>query len=109
MEKSRLETLEEFLAASPADSFVRYGLAQEYARQGQAAKAVEQFRELISRNAEYKAAYYHLGQALERLGRRDEARKAYQDGIEVTGRLGDDHARSELQAALELLLTEPRP
>jgi predicted Zn-dependent protease len=103
MEKSRLEMLEEFLAASPGDSFVRYGLAQEYARQGQAGKAVEQFRELISRNAEYKAAYYHLGQALEKEGKLDEARQAYQDGIEVTGRLGDDHARSELQAALDLL------
>ena len=103
MEKSRLEMLEEFLAASPADSFVRYGLAQEYARQGQAGKAVEQFRELISRNVEYKAAYYHLGQALEKLGRLEEARGAYREGIEVTGRLGDDHARSELQAALDLL------
>ena len=103
MEKSRLEMLEEFLAANPADSFVRYGLAQEYVKQGQAPKAVEQFRELLTRNTEYKAAYYHLGQALEKLGRLDEARQAYQEGIAVTGRLGDDHARSELQAALDLL------
>jgi len=103
MEKSRLETLEGFLAANPNDSFVRYGLAQEYLRQGQPAKAVEQFRDLLGRNADYQAAYYHLGQALEKLGQTDEAREAYREGIEVTGRLGDEHARSELEAALELL------
>lgn len=103
MEKSRLERLEEFLAANPNDAFIRYGLAQEYAKQGQAEKAVEQFREILGRNADYKAAYYHLGQALEKLGRLDEARRAYEQGIEVTGRLGDQHARSELQAALDLL------
>jgi Flp pilus assembly protein TadD len=103
MEKSRLEKLEDFLAASPDDSFVRYGLAQEYLRQGRAEQAVAQFRELLARHADYKAAYFHLGQALEKLGRLDEARQAYQTGIEVTARLGDEHARSELQAALDLL------
>ena len=103
MEKSRLETLQEFLAASPNDSFVRYGLAQEHLRQGNAAQAAVEFRELLTRNPEYQAAYYHLGQALEKLSRLDDAREIYRQGIEVTGRLGDDHARSELQAVLDLL------
>jgi tetratricopeptide (TPR) repeat protein len=103
MEKSRLETLEEFLSANPNDAFVRYGLAQEYLKQGRADQAVQQFRALLEHNAEYKAAYYHLGQALERLGRLDEAREAYQQGIEVTTRLGDQHTRSELQTALDML------
>ena len=103
MEKSRLETLEEFLAANPSDFFVRYGLAQEYLRSGALEEAVTQLRDLLQRNGDYKAAYYHLGQALEKLGRLDEARDAYQKGVEVTGRLGDLHARSELEAALDLL------
>jgi tetratricopeptide (TPR) repeat protein len=103
MEKSRLETLEEFLAANPNDAFVRYGLAQEYLKQGRAEQAVEQFQAILECNAEYKAAYYHLGQALERLGRLEEAREAYRRGIEVTTRLADLHTRSELQTALDLL------
>jgi len=103
MQKSRLETLTEFLAANPGDSFVRYGLAQEHLRSGDAAGAVGQFQELLGRDADYKAAYYHLGQALEKVGRVEEAREAYRKGIEVTRRLGDQHAQSELQAALELL------
>jgi Flp pilus assembly protein TadD len=103
MEKSRLETLQDFVAANPGDSFVRYGLAQEYLKEGQAEKALEHFRELLRSNPNYAAAYYHGGQTLEKLGRVDEAREIYRQGIEVTGRLGDLHAKSELQAALDLL------
>ncbi len=103
MSKSRLEKLQDFVAASPTDSFARYGLAQEYLGQGQPEPAVEHFRELLRFNPEYVAAYYHLGQALEKLGRTGEARAAYRDGIALTTRLGDEHARSELQAALDLL------
>ena|SRR5437867_1135553 len=103
MEKSRLETLQEFVAANPNDSFVRYGLAQEYLKRGDAATAVEEFHELLRRNPDYAAAYYHQGQALEKLGRIDEARETYRQGIELTGRLGDLHAKSELEAALNLL------
>ena len=103
MQKSRLETLEEFVAASPADSFARYGLAQEYLNQDQPGKAVEHFRELLRINPDYAAAYYHLGRALEKLSQLDDARAAYRQGIGVTGRQGNQHAQSELQAALDLL------
>lgn len=103
MEKSRLETLQQFLTANPNDSFVRYGLAQEHLRRGEADRAVEQLRELLRLNPNYAAAYYHCGQALEKLGRVEDAREIYQQGIEVTARLGDQHARSELETALDLL------
>ena len=103
MEKSRLEMLQEFSAANPNDSFGRYGLAQEYLKAGQPAKALEQFRELLKVNPNYVAAYYHGGQTLEKLGLREEARTLYTQGIEAATRTGDQHARSELQAALDLL------
>lgn len=103
MEKSRLETLQEFIAANPNDSFVRYGLAQEYVKSGQPEKALDQFQQLLRLNPNYVAAYYHAGQTLEKLGKREEARALYTQGIEVTTRTGDQHAQSELQAALDLL------
>ncbi len=103
MEKSRLDVLQEFVAASPNDAFARYGLAQEYLNRGENEKALEQFRELLRVNPHYAAAYYHGGRALEKLGRLEEARELYRQGIEVTGRIGDLHARSELQAALDLV------
>ena len=103
MEKSRLETLQEFVAANPSDPFVRYGLGQERLKRGEPEEALEQFRELLRLNPGYAAAYYHSGQALEKLGRIEEAREIYRQGIGVTGRSGDLHTQSELQAALDLL------
>ena len=82
---------------------MRYGLAQEYLQGGQLEQALEQFRELLRLNPNYAAAYYHTGQTLEKLGRLEEAKQIYRQGIELTGRLGDEHAKSELQAALDLL------
>lgn len=103
MEKSRLEILQEFIAARPGDSFARYGLAQEYLRRGELAPALEHFQALLQANPNYSAAYFHGGQTLEKLGRLEEARDLYRKGIEVAGRLGDLHAKSEMQTALDLL------
>jgi hypothetical protein len=49
------------------------------------------------------AAYFHGGQALEKLGRIEDARAMYQTGIETTSRTGDQHTKSELQGALDML------
>ena len=103
MASSRLETLKSMVAQNPNDSFLRYGLAMEYKNAGDLEDAVREFRELMAVNPDYSAAYFHGGQALEKLGRLEEARTLYQQGIEVTTRKGDLHARSEMQAALDLL------
>jgi len=103
MASSRLETLKSMVAQNPNDSFLRYGLAMEYKNAGDLEDAVRAFRELMAVNPDYSAAYFHGGQALEKLGRLEEARTLYQQGIEVTTRKGDLHARSEMQAALDLL------
>jgi tetratricopeptide (TPR) repeat protein len=98
-----MEILMNMLAANPRDSFARYGLAMEYANAGDLERAVEEYRTLLDHNPGYAAAYFHGGQALEKLGRLEEARDCYQKGIEVTSRSGDQHTRSELQAALDML------
>jgi Tfp pilus assembly protein PilF len=100
---NRLEVLKTMVAQSPEDSFMRYGLATEYANTGDLEQAITEFRALLASNPNYSAAYYHGAQTLEKLGRRDEARQLYHDGIEATTRNGDLHTRSELQAALDLL------
>jgi Flp pilus assembly protein TadD len=101
--ENRLEALEAILKANPSDTLARYGLAMEYGRQGRSEQAVEQYRALIEANPDYSAAYFHGGQALERLGRMEEARELYRRGIEVTGRRGEQHAKDELEIALNLL------
>jgi len=100
MENKRFETLKQFVEINPNDCFARYGVAQEYIKQGQHAQAIEQFEKIFEINPEYQAAYYHAGKTYEKLGRAEQARTAYEKGIEVATRSGDFHAKSELQAAL---------
>ncbi len=98
-----MEILRNMLAQNPSDSFARYGLAMEFANTGDLQQAIVEYRTLLEHNADYAAAYFHGGQALEKLGRIDEARDMYQKGIDTTARTGDQHTRSELQAALDML------
>ena len=100
---NRLETLKDLVRQNPADAFARYGLGMEYARAGDFAAAAGEYKSIVEAHPEYVAAYYQGGQALEHLGRSDEAREFYRQGIALTTRLGDFHARDQLQAALDLL------
>jgi tetratricopeptide (TPR) repeat protein len=95
--------LKEMVSQSPSDAFLRYGLAMEYRNGGDLDGAVREFRAIIDVNPDYSPAYFHGGQTLERLGRPDEARALYETGVEVTRRKGDQHALSEMQAALDLV------
>ena len=103
MDTSRLDALKIMVAQRPNDSFLRYGLAMEYRNGGDLQAALGEFRELIAADPDYAAAYFHAGQTLERLGRPEEAREAYLQGIGVTTRKGDRKTRDELQAALDLI------
>lgn len=100
---NRMEVLKTMVQQNPRDTFARYGLAMEYVNNGQLENAVKEFRALLESNPDYAAAYFHGGQALEKLGRVEEARQTYQQGIQVTSRTGDQHTLSELQGALDLL------
>ncbi len=97
----RLETLKHILAQNPDDALARYGLAMEYVKAGSYELAVAEFRELVARKPDHAYAHFHAGQTLEKLGRKDEAAAIYRQGLEAAARKGDNHARDELQAALE--------
>ncbi len=103
MATNRLDILKQMVEQDPSNTFARYGLAMEYAKSQEFAAAVAEFRGLLTQDANYAAAYYHGGQALEKLGELEQARDLYEKGIEATTRKGDAHTRAELQAALDLL------
>lgn len=102
-QKSRREVLEQFVTQKPADAFARYGLAMECAKLGDDQAAAAHFQQLLESNPEYVAGYFQFGQFLSRIGRLDEARKMLSDGIVVAQRVGDAHARDEMQSALSML------
>jgi tetratricopeptide (TPR) repeat protein len=99
----RLEQLLELLAAEPNDSFLRYGVAMEYAKRGEHDKALAEFNELIHRAPDYVAAYFMAGRTCEQKGEPEEAKKFYQRGIATAQRVGDRHAAGEMSSALMML------
>ena len=103
MGSNRLEVLRTLVNQSPADSRTRYMLAMELASSGDPAAAVAEYQALIAADADYTAAYFHAGQAFEKLGLIEEARGVYEQGIVACRRTGDEHTLSEIEAQLATL------
>lgn len=103
MPPSRIEQYQAFLDKDPDNSFARYVIAQEHMKAGDRDKALAAYDEIISRDPDYVAAYYHSGKALEAADRKEDARARYLKGIETAERVGDGHARAELVEALGAL------
>ena len=98
--KTRRQILEDFIAQKPTDAFARYGLAMECANSGDTAAADENFKALLAAHSDYVAGYFQYGQFLAKTGRTEEARSTLTAGIATALRMGDEHARSEMQTAL---------
>jgi predicted Zn-dependent protease len=103
MAESRLDALKAMVAQDPRNSFLRYGLAMEHRRQGDLDQAIDEFRALMAADPDYVAAYLLGGQTLEQAGKLEEAREVYARGVDAAARKGDQHARAEIQTALDLL------
>ena len=101
--KSRKEMLQEFLVTDPNDSFSRYALALELEKEASLGEAILQLQEVIIRDADYVAAYYHLGRLLTKAHDEQAALDIYQRGLDVATKLGDQKTRNEIQEAIELL------
>ncbi len=99
----RMGMLKQVLEQNPNDTFARYGLAMEYAREGQVDGALQEFQTLVQANPDYTAAYFQAAQALARADRTDDARQWLRNGIACAERVRDEHAKSEMSAMLEEL------
>jgi len=75
----------------------------EYKNSAQYEDAMREFHSLIAAHPDYPPGYFHGGQTLERMGRTHDAREMYREGVDAAARKGDGHAKSEMQAALDLL------
>ena len=93
-----------FLKENSDDSFSRYALALEYVKLGQNDDAVREFERVSTKDPDYVATYYQLGQLYRSMSKPHEAEKTFRTGITVAAKVGDEHTRSELESALEMLL-----
>lgn len=100
---SILENLFKTYENDKSNPFLPYGIAIEYRNAGELEKALQFFKIVNSDFPDYVPNYFHLGQAYESLDLIEDAKKAYELGIEVAGKVGDSHALSELQGALNFI------
>jgi predicted Zn-dependent protease len=100
MSQSRIEVFEQMARSQPDDVMVWYGLASEYSKLERWQDAAEALHRVVSLNPDYTAAYQMLGTALLNEGRREEARRAWTDGIEAANRTGAWKARQHMEGLL---------
>ena len=99
----RLDQLLELLKLEPNDSFLRYGVAMEYAKVAQYPDAIREFEELLRRDGDYVPAFFMAGRTQEQAGEPELAKDWYRRGIITAKKVGDTHAAGEIAAALDAI------
>ena len=95
--------LEAMLARGQDSALLRYGLGGEYLKLKQYDRAIEHLRHAVALDAKYSAAWKLLGIAFADTGCKDEAIKAYEDGICTAEEKGDKQAAKEMSVFLKRL------
>jgi len=98
-----LEQLERLLTLDPADAFVLYAIAQEHAKVGRHAQAVEFYDRCLAVDPNYCYAYYHKAKSQQHMDREPDAAATLRAGVDVARRVGDAKALNEMQGFLAVL------
>lgn len=101
MMTSRIEALKQMLAQEPKDGTLHYMLGNEYFKAQMHDEAVAAFRQYLTLADDEGAVYRVLAQSLERLGRVEEARQAYRDGVAAATRHGHQPMVEEFTRSLK--------
>jgi len=104
--EERIQKLQEMLTKDPNDSFIRYALALEHVGFNNPSEAVSILKELVSIDAKYIPAFHQLGILLAKMNHTQDAKKAYQQGIDVAASLGETKEEKEMREELEELEDE---
>ena len=100
MGNSRIEVFKQMLASDPGNTTVMFGLAKEYEKSGQDEELIETLNRYLAATDDEGNAYGMLGSAYERIGKTDEAKRAYERGIETAQRHGHPGMAEEYRMTL---------
>jgi predicted Zn-dependent protease len=100
MAETRIELFKKMIEAEPNNSNVRFGLANELFKLEKFEEAATEFQTYLSLADDQGAGYGKLAQALERLGRINDAREAYQQGITAAQKHHHPGMAEEFEIAL---------
>ncbi len=100
---SRLEQLERLHAADAADADIIYMIAQERAKLGDLAAAVNWYDRCLAADPYYVYAFYHKARAQQSVGNRHAALTTARQGLALAAKLGQAKASSELNSLIDQL------
>jgi Flp pilus assembly protein TadD len=100
---SRLAMLQRMAEQRPEDPRAYFGLALEHEKLGVWEDVVTALHRYLELTEDEGNAYGRLGHALQQLGREEEARKAYQLGIQAAYRHNHPTMAMEFEEILEQL------
>ncbi len=95
-----LSTWKEARALSPDDPDISIGIAMVYIRRGDFEDSASELEKLASRENAPPSTFYYLGHSLMRLGRREEAKRAFEHFLDTWN--GDEKLSDEVR---EILVT----
>ncbi len=100
MAETRIEIFKKMLKEDPTNTTIRFGIANELLKLDRFEEAASELKTYLSQTDDQGAAYGKLAQALERLGRIEEAREAYQQGIAAANRHGHPGMAQDFEMSL---------
>lgn len=98
---SRIDTFKQMLESDPENALVRFGLANEYLKAERYEEAIAAFNDYLRRADDEGAAFGMLARSYEKAGRRDDAREAFQRGIEAANLHGHPSMAEDYRMTLE--------
>lgn len=100
---TRIDTFRQMVTKNPDNALARFGLANEALKGGLWDEAREQLVAYLAMHDDEGNGWGRLAEALEKLGRADEARDALRKGIAASRRFGHGSMAAELEERLEML------
>jgi predicted Zn-dependent protease len=97
---NRIELFKQMLATDPDNTSVLFGLAKEFEKAGRDEELIETLNRYLEKVDDEGNAFGMLAGAYERLGKRDQAREAYERGIETAQRHGHPGMAEEYRMTL---------
>ena len=97
---NRIELFQQMLATDPDNTSVLFGLAKEFEKAGRDEELIETLNRYLEKVDDEGNAFGMLAGAYERLGKHDQAREAYERGIETAQRHGHPGMAEEYRMML---------
>lgn len=100
---NRIEYFERMVAENPDNPTGLLALANEYGKAERNEDEAATLERYVAKHEDEGNAYARLGEVLRRLGRQDEARVAYERGIDQAEKHGHSGMAEDLRGALSQL------